>query len=155
MSRSTLLQIPEEMLAALKPVFDQIPPEEAMPTLQGGSPKLRDVVEAAIAGTAVPRRAGIAAGLWLYVDDLDRAHTVAQAMPDSTGSMWHGIMHRREGDFSNSLYWFRRASGHPVMAELAPEALVQAVSRANGRDIPELVERQRREWCRLFEYCCR
>jgi hypothetical protein len=54
------------------------------------------------------------AGLWLYRDFLDEAHRISQALHSREGSYWHGIMHRREGDFANAKYWFRRAGPHPI-----------------------------------------
>ena len=62
------------------------------------------------------------AGLWLYHDFLDESHSISQEIATSTGSFWHGIMHRREPDPSNAKYWFRRVGPHPVFAELAEEA---------------------------------
>ena len=60
------------------------------------------------------------AGLWLWHDWLDSSHTISQSLTNSTGSFWHAIMHRREGDFSNAKYWYARCSGHPVIQTLAP-----------------------------------
>ncbi len=54
-------------------------------------------------------------GLWLLAGDIDRSHTISQDIPSATGSFLHGIMHRREGDFGNSKYWFRRVGNHPVL----------------------------------------
>jgi hypothetical protein len=54
------------------------------------------------------------AGLWLLAGELDRSHSVSQSIGDRDGSFWHGIMHRREGDFSNAKYWFRQAMRHPI-----------------------------------------
>ena len=42
------------------------------------------------------------AGLWLYHDFLDESHTISQEIGSTTGSYWHGIMHRREPDASNA-----------------------------------------------------
>jgi len=64
----------------------------------------------------------IQAGLHLWNDSLDRSHTLSQDLEHPTGSYWHGIMHRMEGDFSNSKYWMRLAGEHPAMMELHNEA---------------------------------
>lgn len=61
--------------------------------------------------------------LWLYHDFLDESHTVSQSIETSTGSFLHGIMHRREGDFGNAKYWFRRVGHHPVFTNLQEAAL--------------------------------
>ncbi|GBF74075.1 hypothetical protein PA598K_02406 [Paenibacillus sp. 598K] len=64
----------------------------------------------------------IQAGLHLWNDSLDRSHTLSQDLEHPTGSYWHGIMHRMEGDFSNSKYWMRQAGEHPAMLELHRES---------------------------------
>lgn len=62
------------------------------------------------------------AGLWLRHDFLEESHRISQDLENPTGSFWHGILHRREGDFSNAKYWFRRVGSHPVFGPLATEA---------------------------------
>lgn len=101
------------------------------------------------------------AGLWLLAGDLERSHTVSQRMESADGSYWHGIMHRREGDYFNAKYWMRRTSGHPVTDELkrrAPEyvdamSFVDYVEKAMTKD-PTLSDTARRiqwlEWQLLF-----
>jgi hypothetical protein len=62
------------------------------------------------------------AGLWLWHDCLDESHTISQSIASQTGSFWHAIMHRREGDFSNSKYWYARCRSHPVLRLVAARA---------------------------------
>ena len=62
------------------------------------------------------------AGCWLLADELDASHVISQKHESPAGSYWHGIMHRREGDFSNTKYWFRRVGQHPVFVPLYEEA---------------------------------
>lgn len=62
------------------------------------------------------------AGMWLLYDDLDQSHAISQSLKSASGSFWHAIMHRREGDFSNSKYWYRRVGRHPVFDPLAIRA---------------------------------
>jgi hypothetical protein len=57
-------------------------------------------------------------GLWLLAGDLERSHSISQDIDTADGSFWHGIMHRREGDFGNAKYWFRRVGSHPVLEQL-------------------------------------
>jgi hypothetical protein len=62
------------------------------------------------------------AGLWLWHDGLHESHEISQTLHDKTGSFWHAILHRREGDFSNSKYWYAKAAGHPVLTRLVSQA---------------------------------
>lgn len=74
------------------------------------------------------------AGLWLLHDWLDRSHTISQGIETATGSFWHAIMHRREGDFNNSKYWYGKCRNHPSMAEMAHRgSQVVAASSASAQ----------------------
>ncbi|PQV64358.1 hypothetical protein B1R32_10539 [Abditibacterium utsteinense] len=53
-------------------------------------------------------------GLLLWNDDLDFSHPISQKMESQSGSFWHGIVHRREADFSNANYWWNRTGTHPT-----------------------------------------
>jgi hypothetical protein len=115
------------------------------------------------------------AALWLYHDFLDESHALSQEIPTSSGSYWHAILHRREPDYGNSKYWFRRVGRHPVFEPLAPAAAELADCFASGQewdpfafvdrceqagpgDSPQAAlcrQVQQREWELLFDYCYR
>lgn len=65
----------------------------------------------------------ILAGLLMWHDLLDESHQISQSIEgegqDANGDYWHAIMHRREPDFGNAKYWFRRVGHHPIHSELA------------------------------------
>ena len=58
-----------------------------------------------------------AGALWLH-GFLDEAHRLTQQDASSEGAYWHALVHRSEGDFGNSLYWFNRVGVHPLHARL-------------------------------------
>lgn len=76
------------------------------------------------------------AGVWLYHDFLDESHRISQEIETPTGSYWHGIMHRREPDYSNAKYWFRRVGRHGVFDPLAEVARQLALP-----EVPAAIER--------------
>lgn len=149
------INLPEDVREACGPLFESIPYEASMGRLVGEDPKQTSLVEKILQLPVLQNRPELAAGLWLYVDNLDRSHRISQSLDDETGAFWHGIMHRREGDFGNSHYWMRRAAGHPLAQSLDPDSLVDAVADAKRLDEPALVQRQRDEWRALFEWCAR
>jgi hypothetical protein len=71
-----------------------------------------DDLKQSLAGSTPP--AGLAPAveaLWHDArGDWDRAHRVAQDVPDEAGGAWvHAYLHRKEGDPDNAAYWYRRA----------------------------------------------
>lgn len=112
------------------------------------------------------------AGLWLYHDFLDESHSISQDLDTAEGSYWHALMHRREADYSNAKYWFRRVGEHAVFPTLADAArgfslklrserwnpfdFVDLCEKHTGTGTPEeaLVRRvQQKEWELLFDWC--
>lgn len=101
-------------------------------------------------------------GLWLLGGDLDASHEISQSIETPEGSFWHGIMHRREGDFWNAKYWFRRIGRHPVLSQLAKteygdgQAFVdrcEAAIASSGPDLVRCQELQWQEWQWLYLHC--
>lgn len=112
---------------------------DRLPALDAGHPVeehfrwLKGLTPEGLAGERkiVDRRMAQAciSGLWLWCDYLDPSHKISQDIETPTGSFWHGIMHRREGDFWNSKYWFRQVGQQGVEPQLAAAAAEVAAAQ--------------------------
>ena len=104
----------------------------------------------------------IKSGLLLWNDALDESHNISQGLENQTGSYWHGIMHRREPDYSNAKYWFGRVGTHPIFPQVREQALAILKETPNPSDalarIAQTIETEENwdayqfiDWCQAAE----
>lgn len=141
--------------------------------------RLRDADDATLSGgQAIGDAANfvlVRGGLFYAIDALHEAHAFFQDVKGDLGAYWHGMMHRREGDFENARYWYRRAGALPCFAGLHREAsqLSADMARQENWDpylltgaceqarfgaeesVPELLRLQRVEFEGVFDYTWR
>ncbi len=88
--------------------------------------RLREVDDAKLfgGGPVLPGAptALVRAGLFYYLNALDDSHKQSAAVEGDMAAYWHGMVHRREGDFENARYWMRRAGEQPVFQEMQGRA---------------------------------
>jgi len=84
--------------------------------------KIRAASDADLAGgkmVAKPNMLALARAALVYAcDSLHESHMIVQGISGDESAYWHGMVHRREGDFDNARYWFRRAGTLPVFSQL-------------------------------------
>jgi hypothetical protein len=152
------MDLPASVARATAPLFETLPLDEAMFRLVVTDPApsaLVGVVETILRDEALRDRPALRSALWLYIDELDQSHKVSQGIGDATGSFWHGIMHRREGDFSNSHYWFDKVGEHPAIVQVGgydPHKMIDEVETLHTDKPQHLIDLQRREWQTLFAW---
>ena len=104
----------------------------------------------------------IKSGLLLWNDALDESHNISQGLENQTGSYWHGIMHRREPDYSNAKYWFGRVGTHPIFPQVREQALAILEETPDPSDalarIAQTIETEEKwdayqfiDWCQAAE----
>ena len=88
--------------------------------------RLREADDAKIFGDAAIQPGApvglIRAGLFYYHNALPDGHQEAAEDEGDVAAYWHGMIHRREGDFENARYWMRRAGEQPGFREMQARA---------------------------------
>lgn len=64
----------------------------------------------------------VRAGLVYACDSLHESHMIVQGISGDEAAYWHGMIHRREGDFDNARHWFRRTGALAVYDEIHRKA---------------------------------
>lgn len=114
-------------------------------------------------------------GLLYAVDAIHESYRIAELIGDDTSSYWHGMIHRRQGEFDSARYWLRRVGSHPVFDELHHTAaavspdmakqsswspylfvgLCEQETFGDDQHRMELIKLQRIEFDALFDYVWR
>ena len=123
MNKKTFAELRDTLLA-------RTPPLRPAQLYDDSLPALIDASEATVLQKA---------GLHLLNDDIERCHKIAQEHETADGNYWHAILHRREGDFENALYWYARVGKHRVLKLMGeaypgwtPETFVRECEKENG-----------------------
>lgn len=58
---------------------------------------------------------------WDGRGDWQKAHEIAQDVPDADGAWVHAYLHRKEGDLGNAAYWYRQAGRETAKSDLRSE----------------------------------
>ena len=158
---------------AITEVIEKLESGNPLPPLvpqEAWSSELTDALESAsldklFQGTSLKNTTlgnAIKSGLLLWNDALNESHNISQELENQTGSYWHGIMHRREPDYSNSKYWFGRVGTHPIFPQLRERAIAILKETSNPSDalgsIAQAIEASENwdayqfiDWCQAAE----
>ena len=71
--------------------------------------------------TGFPRGGFAEALLWLRIGAMDPAHGMVQDATSGLGAYIHGVLHRMEGDWWNSKYWFRQVGDGALVSQITGE----------------------------------
>lgn len=104
----------DRLLARVASTSTELPPLQAQKPFDD---KLTSEIES-FAQQNSPNRPCVRAALHILNDDIERAHKIAQDDEgDMSSNLCHAILHRREGDFWNSKWWFRQIK-HPLIDQI-------------------------------------
>ena len=138
----------EAIFAKLTPLLDTPGPAELGPGPRKGvcdEAALNHELDKLFGSASLPdqQQQLIRALLLLWHDHFESSHSISQATGNADGAFVHGILHRREPDYSNAAYWFRRVGPHAVFQKLADRSRALAEKAGRREMIENLVKGER------------
>ncbi|WVW85200.1 hypothetical protein I302_107238 [Kwoniella bestiolae CBS 10118] len=98
----------------------------------------------------------VIAALHLANDDIHHCHLIAQDNEgDTTANLLHATLHRREGDYWNSKYWWSNVRSHPLIPSTSDaKSFVDSCEtvKKNREDDTKMRERQWDELKKIVEW---
>ena len=149
------MRLVEEVFASLFAVQPLHSSFKNLVAPRGALPGMRHAVDHALG--AAEGDPCLVAAAYVYADDLVAAHKKIYDMEDNhEAAYWHGIIHRREGDFWNANYWFRLAGSLPAQFGIDAIALTERAQafHSSGSAVPseDLLDDVRKEFRMLVQY---
>ena len=160
-------RFPDLIEPFLQPI-EQMKFDFSEPSLAAVETKISNLTSEEICGQAVADEAMAdccRSGLLLLNGFLNESHEISQSVQSPEGSYWHGLMHRAEGDFWNSKYWYSKGGkNHPVTTKMRQhdsnwsgesfvDACEQAAASTNNESRDRIDQLARYEWFYLFQHC--
>lgn len=111
-------------------------------------------VQQLIADASLPGNSLLVAMIWLRIGVIDPPHAIVQVSETPIASYLHGVVHRLEGDYWNSKYWFKQTQGdrqletlfNAIRRRLQEESLWQSATDLK-------IVRERFEPCEFVSAC--
>ena len=119
MTASPKIQLIELLLKWLDSLPRVVPLRAVSPGEPGSPSSNEKRLEQWITDSRLPADSLITAMLWLRIGVIDPPHEIVQSETTPLASYLHGVVHRLEGDYWNSKYWFRQVRDSQLLQSLS------------------------------------
>ncbi len=130
MTASPKIQLIEPLLKWLDSLPRVVPLRAVSPGEPGSPSSNEKRLEQWITDSRLPADSLITAMLWLRIGVIDPPHEIVQSETTPLASYLHGVVHRLEGDYWNSKYWFRQVRDSQLLQSLS-HSMQEKLKEAN------------------------
>jgi hypothetical protein len=130
MTASPKIQLIEPLRKWLDSLPRVVPLRAVSPGEPGSAASDEKQLEQWITDSRLPADSLVTAMLWLRIGVIDPPHDIVQSETTPLASYLHGVVHRLEGDYWNSKYWFRQVRDRQLLQSLS-HSMEEKLKEAN------------------------